>query len=509
MGPQPPKPRKWAADDIKRWKLDRIKPYSRNARLHSDTQVAQIAESMKRFGVTAPVLVDEDGVLIYGHGRLRAAHMLGLKELPVAVARGWTEDEKRAYRITDNQVALNSEWDLPTLKLELDELRLRNFEMPLLGFSEFDLAKYSSTEIGGGESDDGDDDEEDSRELTEEQKPIMIEAWKKLSAEWLAIVEKQETISTNHTKGAMAVHFLRARFHGMEIPSAATLAYTPHRAIVAYKSGSLADALRKASTNEDNFVERLLFAAQSVPRLDRMLANTLPLRDHRMPGEFPIDLARSLYDEFCPVGGKVLDPCHGWGGRMTGFLLSNAGEYHGFDTDPRTSKGVQALFDDLKVYADGEKRATLENKPFEESELEPESYDFALTSPPYFDTEKYGGENSSWQRYKTFQEWMDGFYRPLIERVTIALKPGAVFALQVGSQRFPLEEKGREIAKLCDLDYIETRLTEMSEKKHVGIHVEGAIERDREDHEVVVILQKKGGEPLVERDAAEEFGRVM
>src|SRR4051794_22005077 len=138
--------RPWPADKVERWSLDRIKPYPRNARLHSEEQVEQIAASMRKFGVTAPVLVDEDGVLIFGHGRLRAAQKLGLAELPVSVAVGWPEDDKRAYRITDNQLALNSEWDLPALKLELQELKLAEFNMPLLGFTDADLLLFTDGE---------------------------------------------------------------------------------------------------------------------------------------------------------------------------------------------------------------------------------------------------------------------------------------------------------------------------------------------------------------------------
>jgi hypothetical protein len=134
--------RPWPADKVERWSLDRIKPYPRNARLHSEEQVEQIAASMRKFGVTAPVLVDEDGVLIFGHGRLRAAQKLGLAELPVSVAAGWPEDDKRAYRITDNQLALNSEWDLPMLKVELQELKLHDFDMPLLGLDDVKLVGF-------------------------------------------------------------------------------------------------------------------------------------------------------------------------------------------------------------------------------------------------------------------------------------------------------------------------------------------------------------------------------
>jgi hypothetical protein len=109
-------------------------------RIHTPEQVKQIADSMERFGVTTPVLVDEDGELIFGHGRYRAAQELKLDYLPVSVAHGWTQDEKKAYRITDNQLALNSGWDIPLLEAEVKELKLEGFELNLLGFGDAQLA---------------------------------------------------------------------------------------------------------------------------------------------------------------------------------------------------------------------------------------------------------------------------------------------------------------------------------------------------------------------------------
>lgn len=134
--------RPWPADKVDRWPLDQIKPYEHNARLHSDEQVAQIAESMKRFGVTTPLLVDEDGVLIFGHGRRRAAELLGYEEMPVSIARGWTEDEKRAYRLADNQIATNSEWDIPVLNAEYGKLTMVQFPTAIIGFSSQQLSRW-------------------------------------------------------------------------------------------------------------------------------------------------------------------------------------------------------------------------------------------------------------------------------------------------------------------------------------------------------------------------------
>ena len=137
-----PKRRAWPAEKVQLWPVKKIIPYQKNPRTHSDEQVKLIAGSMKRYGVTAPVLVDEKGVLIYGHGRLLAAKQLGLEKLPVSVARGWTEEKKRAYRVSDNQLALLSSWDVPLLAEELHDLSLAGYEMESLGFRETELVEF-------------------------------------------------------------------------------------------------------------------------------------------------------------------------------------------------------------------------------------------------------------------------------------------------------------------------------------------------------------------------------
>jgi hypothetical protein len=130
----------WPADKVERWPLDRLIPYARNARTHSDEQVAQIAASIKEWGWTNPVLVDEGGQIIAGHGRVSAARTLGLKDAPVMVAAGWTDAQKRAYVLADNKLALNAEWDVELLQVELQELHEADFQMSLIGFSAPDLA---------------------------------------------------------------------------------------------------------------------------------------------------------------------------------------------------------------------------------------------------------------------------------------------------------------------------------------------------------------------------------
>ena len=96
----------WPADKVERWGIERLIPYAKNARTHSDAQIAAIAASIKEWGWTSPALVGEDGGLIAGHARILAARQLGIAKIPVMVAAGWTEAQKRAYVLADNQLAI-------------------------------------------------------------------------------------------------------------------------------------------------------------------------------------------------------------------------------------------------------------------------------------------------------------------------------------------------------------------------------------------------------------------
>jgi len=129
----------WPADKVKRWPVSKLIPSARNARTHSDEQVAQLAASIREFGWTIPVLVDEAGGIIAGHGRILAAHRLGIEDVPIMVAAGWTDAKKRAYMLADNKLTLNGEWDLERLAIEIAELRASDFDISLIGFSESEI----------------------------------------------------------------------------------------------------------------------------------------------------------------------------------------------------------------------------------------------------------------------------------------------------------------------------------------------------------------------------------
>ena len=119
--------------------LEALIPYARNSRTHSEAQVAQIAASIREFGFTNPVLIDADGGIIAGHGRVMAARKLGLSEVPCIRLGYLSEAQKRAYVIADNKLALNAGWDEEMLALELVELGELDFDLDLTGFTQDEI----------------------------------------------------------------------------------------------------------------------------------------------------------------------------------------------------------------------------------------------------------------------------------------------------------------------------------------------------------------------------------
>lgn len=128
--------------EVKELPLADLIPYARNARTHTDAQIAQIAASLREFGWTNPVLVDSQGGIIAGHGRVLAARQLGFETVPTITLHNLTEAQRRAYVIVDNKLALNAGWDAELLKAELADLQAQDFDLALTGFSEDEINQY-------------------------------------------------------------------------------------------------------------------------------------------------------------------------------------------------------------------------------------------------------------------------------------------------------------------------------------------------------------------------------
>ena len=160
------------ADKVERWAIEKLVPDARNARTHSDEQISQLAASIKEWGWTTPVLVDEQGGIIAGHGRTLAAQRLQMTEVPVMVAKGWSDAKKRAYVLADNKLALNAGWDNELLALELGELGDLGFDLDLVGFTDEEIAALMPEQIEPGLTD-----EDAVPEVPEQPVTVLGDVW--------------------------------------------------------------------------------------------------------------------------------------------------------------------------------------------------------------------------------------------------------------------------------------------------------------------------------------------
>lgn len=159
------------ANRIEMWGVEKLRPYIRNARTHSDEQISQIAASFLQFGMVNPLLVDSEAGLIAGHGRLEAAKLIGMKKVPVIVLDHLTEEQKQAYIIADNKLAENAGWDRELLQQEIQSLMEKDFDVGIIGFSQDELEqilKQVEDEITDGFDDDSEED------VTEEADTVCV-----------------------------------------------------------------------------------------------------------------------------------------------------------------------------------------------------------------------------------------------------------------------------------------------------------------------------------------------
>jgi ParB-like chromosome segregation protein Spo0J len=163
---------------VEQLKVGDLIPYVNNSRTHSDEQVMQVASSIKEFGFTNPILIDDDGGIIAGHGRLMAAKKLGLDEVPCIRLGHLSEAQRKAYVIADNQLALNSGWDLDSLRVEIERLDELDFDMGLLGFDADVITKLLDIEAELPELPDGDRDPFQQKTFTlhDEQAAVIDDA---------------------------------------------------------------------------------------------------------------------------------------------------------------------------------------------------------------------------------------------------------------------------------------------------------------------------------------------
>jgi len=457
--------------------INDIKLYEKNAKKHPDEQLKKLAKLVSQIGWRQSVEVNQKGVIIVGHGRFltwqKYKEEYKLPDVWIIDDTGktifgkhdervLTEQQEKMWRLLDNMLN-ESEW---IEEIKIAELKELNEEMKdLIGYdSELQLESVNK--------------EFEAQEIPNN---LLNEAWKDYCKDFIqqydCLYENKINAFTNITQGLAKIYFLQAKYQNKRYPRFLSLAFHPIQFKTNGDKTSVYDGYLKILNNEIK-PERLRFIYDEQPSLNKIISGGLPFAGARMPLDFPSDLAKELINEFGNKG-NILDPCHGWGGRLVGFLLSTAKHYKGIDASDLQNEGVNNMWSAFENYS-SEKSVDLVCSPFENVELK-EKFDFALTSPPYFDVEKYEGGEQSHTKYSNYEIWRDSFYKVLIEKVYNALTEKGVFALQIGSQSYPLLEDGKKLAKQAGFKQFEIRDTGM---------INNLAKTGDEEKEIILILKK-------------------
>jgi len=184
-------------NSIKYLPIDSLHPYARNARTHSGEQIDRIAASIQEFGFLNPILIDSASkTIIAGHGRLLAAQRLGLDKVPTVAFAHLTDTQRRAYTLADNKLALEAGWDEELLKIELDELRLEDFELDVIGFDDTKLSSddQMDNEINGNKKDASTDTDGSNNPYSQKTGTIQYRPAKEIKPELCELYNKEKSL---------------------------------------------------------------------------------------------------------------------------------------------------------------------------------------------------------------------------------------------------------------------------------------------------------------------------
>ena len=406
----------WPADHVERQAVAALVPYARNARTHSEAQVAQIAGSIREWGWTIPVLCDETGGIIAGHGRVLAALKLGLAEVPTMTARGWSEAQKRAYILADNRLAENAGWDEDLLRIELTDL-LETMPGDLMGFAADDL-KALFAEAGVSTAASG-----ALMDRFGEPPFSVLNAregrWQARKRAWVALGIQSELGRTEDVlfrpMDELQDQLARGRPNGSPGGS-------PRPAADYGKSHARGDGAGRSRVAAG----RTFGEIRNFDQAGRTITGT---------SVFDPVLCELAYRWFSPPGGVILDPFAG--GSVRGIVAGRLGRaYHGFDLRPEQIEAnaaqaeaiLTAESDAPVVWRCGDSLGLL-------ADAETPEADFVFSCPPYADLEQYSTDprdlsNMAWPDFLTA-------YRAIIAGACARLRPDRFACFVVGEVRDP------------------------------------------------------------------------
>lgn len=273
-------------------------------------------------------------------------------------------------------------------------------------------------------------------------------------------------------------HFNRLCGGALNVGTEISLLFNPHRleTRINNRSNSVSDDFIKRSSGFISSISQWMSKQRDVVHNRQYLLVARANTGTQIAHEFKPYLARDIYRDYCKPGAKVLDPCAGWGGRMIGFCSAMlGGEYHATDPSTRTYNGLLKLKDFLLSAEAGKiPEVHLHNLPFEELELPDGYFDFAFTSPPYFDTELYADEDS--QAYKKFPDidsFNEKFLSVLIHNVMNALKPGCCLLLNIGGSQHRFDKVVEDICFNQGLEMREVFKYKIGKGDHFSRKIQG------------------------------------
>jgi hypothetical protein len=398
--------------------LSRLKLWKENPRDNDGETVERVIRSIKRFGWGAPILARRaDGEIIAGHARFKAAQVLELQRVPVRYL-DISKREAHLLALADNRIAELTQWS-ESLGTVLAEFKLE--ELDLAGWSDADLNKFGTLF-----------ESEDVGELGEEAASEDVARFDVFDIDTVARVQAGCLVGKRYSDFALSVADVMVELNRCAAGGRPRISLTDrwfsHRYDV--KAGKSPMTPNESLASEEAIAGAVRVAAEQgqMPLRAAVLSVLLIYRGRQCARQFPIDVARDIYRQYSVEHARVLDPCAGWGGRMLGWLCSlQAGNYVGFDASAQTLASFERMIGDLNI-----RNAYMRHSAFEDVTLEPASFDFAFTSPPFFDVEQYSQDSEqSFNRYKTYDAWRDGFLEPLVCKTLEALKPGCAFVLNV------------------------------------------------------------------------------
>lgn len=420
--------------------MEEIKFDKRNYRVHNDENKRVIRKSLKELGAGRSIVIDNEGEIIAGNGVYEQAQKLGIKtkivetdgsELVVVkrtdLATG--DDKRKRLALADNAASDTSDWAEELLREDWTPEVLADFGVVL-----------PDVEVP---------EEMQNQEKDEHVEELLNAAMVQYISEYARMVDYcmkadfGSFLPDGRSVGYAKLQYIKAKYYGAKYDGKNSYIFTPSQYFCKSRQGrSYYDVMQGIIAGKNMGIAGFRTMTrdgnlnQSIGSQYRIAASAAAAAD------FPPMNARDIFRNYYN-GGRVLDPCHGWGGRLVGAMLADVEEYVGVDPSPDAHAGVSKIYESFKEYQ--ETKVTLIQKPFEDCNWKDGEFDFAITCPPYFDVEKYSGEDTSTKRYPKFEQWCKSFYETLIVNTMNALKDDGVFALIVGSQLYPLMDKAKDI----------------------------------------------------------------